>query len=377
MLMWRDHPTEPSVAGVFPLAFARPSWSYSAVGLRRVGVGIVGCGHATADFHLPALTRLSEARVVGLADPDPGRLAAAGALAPAARRHADGADLLADPEVEVVLVATPPGRHAQDAATVLDAGRHLLVEKPLTADPEEAAALAERAARSPLVCATAFNLRFHRLVAIARRMVADGELGPLVLVRSTWTGELPPAPPAWRRERASGGSVLWDLASHHVDLWAHLAGEPLARLTATTVDGPDRDDVGATVAGLSASGVLLSFTARRGTAVAHEVELAGERGRLVLDLTRGDGLRWQPAGRPLGPRTRLRDALGGLTDLPRQAIVARRGGDFLGSYAEQWRAMLAAARGEPRPPELATTEDGRAAVETVLALIESATPALA
>jgi len=93
---------------------------------KAVGLGIVGLGRFAA-FCLPAFSSLPEVRVVALADTDRSR---AETLAPAgARAYQDYRDLLADPEVEVVVISTPPYLHAPIAVEAAKAGKHLFVEK--------------------------------------------------------------------------------------------------------------------------------------------------------------------------------------------------------------------------------------------------------
>jgi predicted dehydrogenase len=108
-------------------------------------------------------------------------------------------------------------------------------------------------------------------------------------------------------------------------------------------------------------GTLLATTLAVGTSDANQVELVGERGRLLLDLFRGDGPVFAPVGRAGGGvGVRLRAAAANAATLPRQALAARAGGDYRLSYAAEWAGVLAAIRDGGRPP--ASLEDGRRAV---------------
>lgn len=327
-----------------------------------VGIGIVGCGGVVEELHLPALERVPEATVVALADSERPSLAGR----PVGYR--DAAGLVADPDVELVAVCTPPAEHAGPALAALEAGKHLFVEKPLALDAAEARSLARAASGAGVVAATGFNLRCHRLVRAAAERLATGGLGELQAVRASWTsGRRLAAVSPWRLSRASGGGVLWDMAIHHADLWAHLTGEEVRDVFAQV----RAEDEAAIVSARTPSGVLLETTVAQATSDSHELELVGTRGRLRLSLYRGDGLHWEPVGRlGGGPGARLRELGGSLRDLPRQAGAARRGGDYRDSFREQWRELALAVRGQGAPP--ADLQDGARAVAVVAAACESA-----
>lgn len=335
-------------------------------------IGFAGCGRVTASLHLPALQRVRGAVVTAVADTDPRRREEVGAAWGIARRHADVAALATDPEVDLIAVCVPPEEHLTAALEVLDAGRHLFVEKPLALSLGEADRLLEHPALADVVAAVGFNLRHHRQILAARRILGEGRLGTVGLLRTTLTSgiRLSAGLPEWRRTRARGGGVLWELAVHHADLWRALLGEEIVEVAADARGEPLEDDV-ATVSARAAGGTVVSGTFAQGTADANQVELAGDRAALRLDLQRGDGLRVVSVGRPGGgPRTRAREAAATIADLPRQLVVARRGGDFVASYAAQWHDVVDAVR-TGRPPA-ATLADGWRATAIVAAAIRAA-----
>jgi predicted dehydrogenase len=327
-------------------------------------IGFVGCGRVTTQMHLPALRRVGGVEAAGAHDVDPTRAAAAGPPV-----FADVAALAA--HVDLVAVCSPPRTHAAAALAALEAGRHVLVEKPLTLDSDEAAALVDAAAERGVTAAVGFNLRVHRQVLEARAALARGQLGRLRAVRTLWTaGE---RSPGWRADPDQGGAGLWEMGIHHLDLWRLLAGAPADHLPGAPSDAlggapsghlrvqASGDENAFTLAARTSDGVALSTTVVAGTGDANEVELVGDRGRLTLTLYRGDGPHWAPAGEAAGgPGPRARAVVRAARSLPRQAKVARVGGDYLASYAAQWEAVRDAVRTGGPPP--ATFEDGRAAV---------------
>ena len=319
-------------------------------------IGFVGCGRVTAELHLPALARLEDVEAVALADPDTACARRVAGEFGIARVHPDAATLAADPAVDLVAVCSPPRHHAEGALAALAAGRHVFVEKPLALELESADALV--AAVGDRVAAAGFNLRVHRQVVAARQALAEGRLGELRMIRTHWTAAARPA--GWRADPVQGGGALWELAIHHLDLWRFLSGrEP------TGVRASGDDETLALTAQIE-GGPLLATTVAVDTSDANQVELAGEHGRLLLDLYRGDGPLWMPIGRAAGGvGVRLRAAAGSAASLPRQALAARGGGDYRLSYTAEWEAVLAAVRDGTPPP--ANFEDGRRAVALAVA----------
>src|SRR5437016_3937496 len=109
-----------------------------------VRVAVAGAGYWGIN-HVRAFSRLQGAELVAVCDPDPAALERAGRLAPGARRYGSLDEVLGDREVQAVVLATPAVAHAAQAMAALAAGKHVLVEKPLALNPDDAAALAQLA----------------------------------------------------------------------------------------------------------------------------------------------------------------------------------------------------------------------------------------
>lgn len=255
----------------------------------------------------------------------------------AAERHGwaavetDWRALVARDDIDLVDICTPGDSHAEIAVAALAAGKHVLCEKPLAnsvAEAETMTRAAEAAYGRGQLAMTGFNYRRVPAVALARRMIADGRLGTLRHVRATylqdWLAD-PAFPLTWRLRREHAGSgALGDLGAHIVDLAQHLAGEPLAGVSALTETfvrrrplpgGPSRGlaavsasgtgavtvDDAAVFTGRFTSGALASFEATRyatGRKNALRIELNGERGSLAFDLERLNELWFHDATAP-------------------------------------------------------------------------------
>ncbi|MGZ8702810.1 MAG: Gfo/Idh/MocA family protein, partial [Gaiellaceae bacterium] len=121
-------------------------------------VGIVGCGFATRSRHLPALQRMSQVRVVALADLDATLVSEVGKDAGIERLYGSASELVEDPDVEAIAVCVPASAHVDVAIAAIDAGKHVLVEKPLALSLDEADRLLERTASSSVKVTVGFNL---------------------------------------------------------------------------------------------------------------------------------------------------------------------------------------------------------------------------
>ncbi|MFD3475398.1 Gfo/Idh/MocA family protein [Streptomyces sp. NPDC058695] len=240
-----------------------------------------------------------------------------------AAAETDWRALIAREDVDVVDICTPGDSHAEIAVAALEAGKHVLCEKPLANTVDEAEAMveaAERARARGQLAMAGFNYRRVPATALARRMVEEGRIGALRHVRVSYLQDWlvdPDFPLTWRLKKEYAGSgALGDLGAHAVDLAQYLAGEPLVGVSALTEtfvrERPIlKDTVGAS-AGLAAgdagtgrgpvtvddaalftarfaSGALGSFEATRfasGRKNALRIELNGERGSLAFDLER-------------------------------------------------------------------------------------------
>jgi predicted dehydrogenase len=327
-----------------------------------VGIGVVGCGRAAATLHLPALAQVPEVKVVALSDVDPQRLSAIGAVVGTASRYLDYRALLDDRSVDVVLITVPTALHHEVFVAAANAGKHIYLEKPFALDLDQADRMLAVAAKAGTRAGLGFNLRSHRLVQPARQWILGGALGRIVALRTILVGGLQDRV-GWQRRRTEGGGAIYELGSHHFDLWRFLLGTEAAEVFGHS-PSTESDDSIVTVSALLTNGVCASTVlALRGFA-SHDVEVVGESGSLRFSLYRGDSLEFRPA-------SRLSQLTHWLGQLPATATSSRRGGDYLDSFRRHWTGFLGSLAGGAPP---ATLEDGREALRIALAAMRSPTP---
>jgi predicted dehydrogenase len=327
-------------------------------------LAIVGCGRVTQGFHVPALEGLGAVRVVAVADPlEDRRDRVAAALG--ARGYDGHLPLLDADDVEAVAVCTPAERHAEVALAALDAGKHVFVEKPLCLDVDDARAVVRRVAETGRTLALGFNLRRHELVLEARRLIASGAVGEIAAVQSVFSSDFGYRAEAgpWRFRRELGGGAVFELASHHLDLWRFLLGDEVESIFAISRSGGD-DDETAVVAGRMRSGAAISFLVTQRSGLLNECTVHGTRGTLHLAPYRHDGLELVPAGEFAGaPGRRVRRMF-------ESAWALRRGrSPFTRSYRAGWSRFAEAARSGRRLPD---ADDGLRNVELLRAVFKSA-----
>ncbi|MGY0194388.1 Gfo/Idh/MocA family protein [Leptothrix sp. BB-4] len=158
-----------------------------------------------------------------------------------ARAHGSYERLLADPEVDIVYVATPHPMHAANAIDALNAGKHVLVEKPFTLNAREARAVVDLARAKGLVVLEAMWTRFLPHMVRIRDVVASGALGTVYSVVADHTRDLPDDPAHRLNAMELGGGALLDLGIYPISFAWDILGAPqeivsMARFKATGAD---------------------------------------------------------------------------------------------------------------------------------------------
>lgn len=336
-----------------------------------IRIGIVGCGRASEIHHLPTLAEFPEFTVTALADTDTARCSELAKRFSIPGQFSCHGDLLGNADVDAVVVATPPASHAEIGLDVLEAGKHMFMEKPLAMNLEECDRLIDAAARSESKILVSFNLRWHRLATRARDMIRSGQLGPLKAIRSVYThAHLGPIDQTWHRTRALGGGVMFNDGVHHFDLWRYLLDLEITQVQAATVHSTHFEDDTCTVSARLEEDVLAAAVFSFSTSSNSEVEIFGEYGSLLLSMYRFDGLIFSSyESFPGSIGTRVHRALNTLKSLPSGIASMRRGGDFDISYTNMWRHFVDCINHAASPA--CTLGDGRAATAAALACQES------
>jgi D-xylose 1-dehydrogenase (NADP+, D-xylono-1,5-lactone-forming) len=197
------------------------------------------------------------------------------------RAHGGYDQLLADPAVDVVYISLPNSLHVEWTVRALEAGKHVLCEKPLgrrTADVERAFDVAEREGR---LLMEAFMYRHNPQTRALAELVAEGAIGRVRMVRAAFSFAVD-NPANVRLSAGLDGGALMDVGCYCVSGTRLIAGEP-QRVTAEQVIGGDGVDVSFAATMRMGNGVLAHFDAGLALADRDELEVVGEQGALFLD----------------------------------------------------------------------------------------------
>jgi predicted dehydrogenase len=196
--------------------------------MRRIRAGVIGTGFI-GPAHVEALRRLPNVEVAALADVDEPTARAKAAALGVESAYGDWRALLERPDVEVVHVCTPNHLHAGMAAAALQAGKHVVCEKPLATASAEAEGLARLAAERPRQAAAVhYNVRYYPLIRELKAMREEGFFGDLFAVHGSYLQDwlFYPTDWSWRLDPALSGPsrAVADIGSHWMDLVEHVSG---------------------------------------------------------------------------------------------------------------------------------------------------------
>lgn len=190
-----------------------------------IRVGVIGCG-VQGRVHLEAYRALEGVEIAAVCDLDPARAEVAARDYGAARWATDYRELLAGAPPDLVSICTMPDSHCAVARAALQAGAHVVCEKPVALDAGEAAAMVEMAAAARRLLTIGLNMRYMAAAGWLHRYVAEGGIGELTHIHA-WSFD--PVVPWWGKHyvRAlSGGGVVASTAVHMLDLALYVAGYP-------------------------------------------------------------------------------------------------------------------------------------------------------
>ncbi len=201
--------------------------------MKQVRVGIVGYGWAAA-AHIEAFKAVEAASVGAICsrrDHDPAQLEAEHGIP--LRCYTDFDALLADPKIDAIDICTPPSSHADLAVRAADAGKHVLIEKPIAMNFADCLRIAEALERNQVQGGVCFECRFSKHFSLVRSMIDQGVLGDLHYAEvdyyhgiGPWYGQFP-----WNVKKEHGGSSLLTAGCHALDAMLYFMDSPAVEVT--------------------------------------------------------------------------------------------------------------------------------------------------
>ncbi|MSS71556.1 MAG: dehydrogenase [Candidatus Latescibacteria bacterium] len=191
--------------------------------MERIGVGIVGYGYAGRKFHAYLIGQEPGLRLCAVASRDAGRRAQAEADR-GVRAYATLDAMLQDETVRLVVIATPHDTHADLAIRAMEAGRHVVVDKIMCLNADEAARMIAARDRCGVLLSVFHNRRWDGDFLTVRQVVSQGLLGSVYRYECAILRHR--APRGWRAEASHAGSILFDWGAHLIDQALLLCGRP-------------------------------------------------------------------------------------------------------------------------------------------------------
>lgn len=333
---------------------------------RPISFALVGLGMGGAT-HARELAKAPGARLGAVYGRDPDKAAAFAAEFGAPKAYSDFDELLADPEIDVVSVLTPNGLHGKFAIPAAEAGKHVLVEKPLEITVERAVEIIDACERNGVTLSAVFQMRFGDSAMRLKAAIDEGRLGDLLVADAFDKEGRPPeyySRDYWRgtRELEGGGSLMTQ-SIHVIDQLQWLAGpvESVYARTRTARHAIETEDYAAALVTFAngATGMIESSTAVT-PALKARVEIHGTEGSAIINGEWDETYLWSVPGDETidaPPNFKFTD-----TEDPRTMPEARHGRVFAD--------VIAAVRGEREP--LVGGRDALASVAIIEAIYRSA-----
>ena len=188
-----------------------------------LNVALVGYGYVGKTFHAPLIAATPGLALHSVVSSKPDKVLAD---FPAATVRADLAEALSDPAIDLVVVATPNELHAPQAHQVLEAGKHVVVDKPFTLTVDEARSVIEHARTANRLLSVFHNRRWDADFLTLQRLIAEGTLGTVREFTSHYDRFRPTVRDRWREWDVPGAGTWYDLAPHLIDQALVLFGVP-------------------------------------------------------------------------------------------------------------------------------------------------------
>ncbi|GAA0541808.1 putative dehydrogenase [Rhizomicrobium palustre] len=186
---------------------------------------VIGYGFGGRVFHADPISRTEGLKLAAIVSSRKDEIEKAH---PGTKAIAHPEEVFADPSISLVAISTPNTAHFPLAAAALEAGKHVVVDKPFTVTSAEARELKQRAEKAGKLLTVFHNFRYYSDFLTLKRLIADGTLGEIVSFESHFDRYAPNVPDAWRERPGPGAGTWWDLAPHLLDQVLQLFGMPQA-----------------------------------------------------------------------------------------------------------------------------------------------------
>lgn len=194
--------------------------------MEKARIGVIGLGGVAQLVHLPNLSKMNNAEISAVAEVKQSRLTAVADKFNVKARFKDYKEMLDKVTLDAVIIATPTSTHKDIALDCLNAGKDILVEKPMARSYAEAKLIVDAAKKNKCNLMVGMNLRFRPDTMLLRSIINSGEIGIPYYVRTGWIRQQSSSEKWFTKKEESGGGVIIDLGIHLIDLSLWLLGYP-------------------------------------------------------------------------------------------------------------------------------------------------------
>jgi predicted dehydrogenase len=194
--------------------------------MEKVKIGVIGLGGVAQLVHLPNLSKISNAELTAVAEVNKNRLLTISDKFNVKQRFSNYKDMLEKSDIEAVIVATPTSTHTDIAVDCLNAGKDVLVEKPLARTYAEAKKIVDAAKKNKKRLMVGMNLRYRPDTMLLRSFINTKEIGDPFYIKCGWIRKQSSSEKWFTKKEESGGGVIIDLGIHILDLALWLLDYP-------------------------------------------------------------------------------------------------------------------------------------------------------
>ncbi|HSU99354.1 MAG TPA: Gfo/Idh/MocA family oxidoreductase [Roseiarcus sp.] len=249
--------------------------------MRKIQWGVIGVARIATEKVIPAMQQGEVSEITAIASRDLGKAKKAAQELGIPRAYGSYEDLLADKEIEAIYNPLPNEGHVPWTLKALAAGKHVLCEKPIALDAQEARPLIEARNRSGKLVAEAFMVRFHPQWRRARALARDGTIGDAQAIQTFFSYHL--IDPDNVRNRPPGGGGLYDIGCYAVLTARYIFGAEPTRVAATIDWDPKfKTDRLASALLEFPGGRCLTFTVGTQSSLHQRVTIVGGKGRIEV-----------------------------------------------------------------------------------------------
>ena len=189
--------------------------------------GIIGCGDIAEKSFAPSLLKSDLAELTAVCRRDLEKAREFAAKFGDVGAYPSAEEVVADPNVDAVILATPPNVHLEQTEMAANAGKHVLSEKPMALDADNCRGMIEACREANVKLGTAYRRRLFPQVLEAKRQIEKGSIGKVVCVRTHYSG-LSEMDQNWRSDpEISGGGMMMDMAVHRLEVLLNFSGRPV------------------------------------------------------------------------------------------------------------------------------------------------------